>query len=93
LKKPNWACAKCGMYSSRKSNDKRHIQNIHGRNSNFVSFIDYLAGIRSGFYLPSLPPTYQRKNDNNNRKIDYTTIMKEELLKQCVRKGVGMSLI
>jgi hypothetical protein len=35
--------------------------------------------------LPSLPPTYQRKNDNNN-KIDYTNIMKEELSRQCVRQ-------
>jgi hypothetical protein len=94
LRKPNWACAACGMYSSRKSSVKRHIQNVHGGNANFVSFIDYLAGRKSGFYLPSLPPTYQRKNDyTDKKKIDYTNIMAEEFLRQCVRKGVRMSLI
>jgi hypothetical protein len=30
-------------------------------NANFASFIDYLAGIKSGFYFPGLPPTYQRE--------------------------------
>jgi hypothetical protein len=81
------------MYSSRKSSVKRHIQNIHSGNANFVSFVDYLAGRRSGFYLQSLPPTYQKKSDDINKKIDYTNIMKEELLRQCIRKGVGTSLI
>jgi hypothetical protein len=39
-------------------------------NANFVSFVDYLAGRKSGFYLPRLPPTYQKKknDDANNRK-------------------------
>jgi hypothetical protein len=49
------------MYSSRKSSVKRHIQNIHSGNANFVSFVDYLAGRKSGYYWPSLPPTYQKK--------------------------------
>jgi hypothetical protein len=49
------------MYSSRKSSVKRHIQNIHSGNANFVSFVDYLAGRNSGYYWPSLPPTYQKK--------------------------------
>jgi hypothetical protein len=39
------------MYSSRKSSVKRHIQNIHSGNANFVSFVDYLAGRKSGIYL------------------------------------------
>jgi hypothetical protein len=71
---------------------KRHIRNIHGGNANFVSFIDYLAGRKAGLYFPALPPTYQKKNDIK-KKIDYASIMKEELLRQCVRKGVGASLI
>jgi hypothetical protein len=87
--KPNWACANCGMYSSRKSSVKRHIQNIHGGNANFVSFIDYLAGRKLGLYLPSLPPTYERKN--NNKNIDYTSIVKEEILIQYIRQKVGTS--
>jgi hypothetical protein len=96
LGKPNWACANCGMYSSRKSSVKRHIQNIHSGNANFVSFVDYLVGRKSGYYFPALPPTYQRKkNDDatNKKKIDYTNIMTEELLRQCIRQKTGKSLI
>ncbi|MFL6394187.1 MAG: hypothetical protein ACJ708_05960 [Nitrososphaeraceae archaeon] len=81
------------MCSSRKSNVKRHIQNTHGGNANLVSFVDYLAGRKSGFYWPSLPPTYQKKNDDINRKIDYMNIVKEELMRQCVRKGLGTAQI
>jgi hypothetical protein len=77
------------MYSSRKFSVKRHIQNIHSGNADFVSFIDYLAGRKSGLYLPSLPPTYQRKNESNNKKIDYTNIMTEELLRHCIRQKNG----
>jgi hypothetical protein len=75
--KPKWTCAACGMYSSRKSSVKRHIQNIHGRNTNFVSFVDYLVGRNMGLYWPMLPPTYQKKNDV--KRIDYGNIMKEEV--------------
>jgi hypothetical protein len=92
--KPNWACVSCGMYSSRKSSVKRHIQNIHSGNANFVSFVDYLVGRKSGYYFPALPPTYQRKKDDtNNKKIDYTNIMTEELLRQCIRQRIGNSPI
>jgi hypothetical protein len=79
------------MYSSRKSSVKRHIQNIHAGNANFVSFEDYLVGRNMGLYWPSLPPLYQKKNDV--KTIDYGNIMKEELLRQCIRKGMGNSLI
>ncbi|MFL6408933.1 MAG: hypothetical protein ACJ71F_17965 [Nitrososphaeraceae archaeon] len=81
------------MYSSRKPNVKRHIQNTHGGNANLVSFVDYLAGRKSGFYWPSLPPTYQKKNDDISKKIDYMNIVKEELMRQCVRKGLGTAQI
>jgi hypothetical protein len=69
------------VYSSRKSSVKRHIQNIHNGNANFVSFVNYLAGRKSGFYWPRLPPTYQKKNyeTNNKKKIDYMNVMTEEL--------------
>jgi hypothetical protein len=67
-----------GMYSSRKSSVKRHIQNIHGRNANFVSFVDHLAGRRLGIYWPVLAPTYKKKNNETN-KLDYMNIIKEEL--------------
>jgi hypothetical protein len=92
LRKPNWACASCGMYSSRKSSVKRHIQNIHGGNANFVSFVDYLAGRKSGFYWPVLPPTYQKKNNetNNKKSTDYMSIMSEEVWRELIRQKVGM---
>ena len=51
--KPNWAWVSCGMYSSRKSSVKRHIQNIHSGNANFVSFVDYLAGRKLETYWKS----------------------------------------
>jgi hypothetical protein len=77
------------MYSSRKSSVKRHIQNIHSGNANLVSFVDYLAGRKSGIYWPVLPPTYQKKNDTYNKKIDYLNIMSEEVLRQRIRQKMG----
>ena len=50
------------------SSVKRHIQNIHSGDAHYVSFIDYLAGKKSGFYWPVLPPTYQNKNGETNNK-------------------------
>ena len=92
MTKPNWACANCGMYSSRKCSVKRHIQNIHSGNAHYVSFVDYLAGRKSGIYWPILPPTYQKKNNETNR-VDYLNIMSEEVLRQCIRQKVGNALI
>jgi hypothetical protein len=91
LGKPKWACAACGMYSSRLSSVKRHIQYIHSGNANFVSFVDYLVGRNMSLYWTMLPPTYQNKNDV--KRIDYGNIMKEEFWRQCVRKGAGMSVV
>jgi hypothetical protein len=80
------------MYSSRKSSVKRHIQNIHNGNAQYVSFIDYLAGRKSGLYWPSLPPTYQKKNNETNSKksADYMSIMSEEVWRELIRRNVGM---
>src|SRR5919198_6765368 len=81
------------MYSSRKSSVKRHIQNIHNGNANFVSFVDYVAGRRAGFYLPALSPTYQKKNyETNKKKIDYTGIMTEEVWRELIRQKMGTAL-
>jgi hypothetical protein len=81
------------MYSSRKSSVKRHIQNIHSGNANLVSFVDYLAGRKSGIYWPVLPPTYQKKinETNNSKKIDYMKIMSEEVFRQSIRQKMGNS--
>jgi hypothetical protein len=56
-----------------------------------VSFVDYLAGRKSGIYWPVLPPTYQKKNNETNKKkkIDYTGIMSEEVWRQCIRQKMG----
>jgi hypothetical protein len=83
------------MYSSRKSSVKRHIQNIHSGNANFVSFVDYLAGRKSGYYWPSMPPTYQKKNNDTNdkKRIDYMNVMREEIFRKCIRQKIGNPLI
>jgi hypothetical protein len=45
--------------------------------------VDYLAGRQIGYYWPSLPPTYLKKNDENKKmRIDYMNIMKEELFQK-----------
>ena len=80
------------MHSSRKSSVKRHIQNIHGGNALYVSFVDYLDGRKSGLYWPSLPPTYQKKNNeaNNKKSTDYMSIMSEEVFRQSIRQKMGI---
>ena len=62
--KIKWVCANCGMYSSRNYNVKRHIQNFHNGSGAIVSFMDYLVGRISGFYPPSAPPTYAKKDSS-----------------------------
>lgn len=84
LSKPKWACAGCGMYSSRRCSVKRHIQNLHLGNANLVSFIDYLVGRKSGYYWPSPIPSYQNREVDN--KIDYARLTKEEILRESIRK-------
>jgi len=78
------------MYSSRKSSVKRHIQNIHSGNALYVSFVDYLAGRKSGIYCPVAPQTYQKKNDVNNKKVDYLNVMSEEVFRQSIRQKMGI---
>ena len=54
------------------------------------SFVDYLVGRNMGLYWPTLPPTYQKKNDENKKtRIDYMNIMKEELFRKSVRQKIG----
>jgi len=85
-KKPKWACASCGMYSSRRYSVKRHIQNIHSGGAFLVSFIDYLVGRQAGYYPLSFPPTYETKPEQSN--IDYQKIIKEETIRGMVRKNL-----
>ena len=62
MSKPNWACATCGMYSSRKESVRRHIKNLHSSNAILVSYTDYLIGRQSGIYAPHSNPMYISKN-------------------------------
>jgi len=42
--KPRWACSECGMWSSRRWNVQRHIEQQHFGRSRIVGFTDYIAG-------------------------------------------------
>jgi hypothetical protein len=84
-KKPRWACASCGMYSSRRYSVKRHIQKLHSEGAFLVAFVDYLVGRQSGYFPLSFPPTYETKPAHN---IDYQNIIKEETLRGMVRKNL-----
>jgi len=51
---------------------------------------DYLAGRKSGIYWSIPPPTYQKKNDiNNKKKTDYLNIM-SEVFRQRIRQKTGI---
>jgi hypothetical protein len=88
--KPRWACAMCGMYSSRKYSVKRHIENLHNGLANIVSFIDYIAGRRQGVYFPNPLPNYLIKYSQaaatTARPMD---VMKDEMFRAVLRKRLG----
>jgi hypothetical protein len=90
MSRPNWSCADCGMYFSRKYSVERHIQNLHKGNGQIVSFVDYIAGRQDGVYPNGLPPTYVKKNSvagiPKARPMD---IMQKELLKALAWKSVN----
>jgi hypothetical protein len=90
MTKPNWACADCGMHSSRKYSIKRHIQNLHNGNGQIVSFVNYIAGSQTGIYPQGLPPTYVKKSSfttiPKTRPMD---ILQNELLKAIAWKSVN----
>ena len=78
--KPRWACAMCGMYSSRKYSVKRHINNLHDGIGNIVSFIDYIAGRRQGICFPNPIPNYLVKQCQTAApKTSPLDAMKDEL--------------
>jgi len=88
--KHRWACAICGMYSSRRYSVKRHINNLHNGIGNIVSFIDYIAGRRQGVYFPNQIPNYLVRQTQTtapkNRPLD---VMKDELFRTALRKSFG----
>jgi hypothetical protein len=88
--KPRWVCAMCGMYSSRRYSVNRHIAKLHNGIANIVSFVDYLAGRRQGYYFPNPIPTYfanqQSQTTKTNRPVD---ILKDELFRTALRRQLG----
>jgi len=60
--KPNWACAVCGMFSSRRYNVQRYIRTLHNGYAYVVAFIDYMIGRQMGYYIPASVPKYTGKN-------------------------------
>ena len=86
--KPRWACAMCGMYSSRKCSVKRHISNLYNGIANIVSFIDYVAGRRQEVYFPNQIPNYFVKQTHTAvPKTSPLDVMKDELFRTALRKS------
>ena len=55
--KSNWACTSCGNSFGRKSSAKRHVNRVHQGFASYVPWTEYMAGRRTGLYLPGEPPT------------------------------------
>src|SRR2546426_6791199 len=92
MKKPNWVCSNCSMWSSRKSSVKRHIQNVHRGNSHLVSFIDYMVGRKSGFYFPCHRPTYEKKSNTSTNTETVMDTFQGEVWKAVATKAVNKVL-
>ena len=92
--KPRWACATCGMYSSRKYSVRRHIANVHNGLSYILSFVDYLAGRRQAtYYFPNPIPNYMMKQQVQSPTTATTRpgeILKDELFRTTLRKRLGL---
>jgi hypothetical protein len=85
MSKPNWACATCGMYSSRKESVRRHIKNLHSSNAILVSYTDYLIGRQFGIYAPHSNPIYISKNEPSLAD-KVTEEYYKEFARQCARQ-------
>ena len=86
--KPRWVCANCGMHSSRKSSVKRHIANLHSGQGAFVSYMDYVAGRRNGYYIPNAPPNFINKPEPEPSKT--YDVFKEEFFREMARQAARM---
>jgi hypothetical protein len=52
------------MYSSRRYSVQRHINNKHAGGGTAITFVEYMAGCKSGKYDPSHHPNFGDTNDN-----------------------------
>lgn len=82
--KPNWVCANCGMWSTRKFSVKRHITNKHKGNAFLVRYIDYLVGRQSGLYPSSAQPEH-----NYKEKKSSWDVFNDEFWKEMARRTVN----
>jgi hypothetical protein len=68
-RKNNWACSACGMLSGRRYSIQRHIDNnnIHEGKATIIPIAQYLAGVNSGTYNPSIDSivNMERKKSGN----------------------------
>jgi hypothetical protein len=87
--KANWACANCGMFSSRKASVKRHITNLHHGQGVLLSYVDYVVGRQSGFYPPAALQTFI---NNDKPKLVLASpkmcdVFQEELWRESAREA------
>ena len=98
MKKPNWVCSACSMWSNRKFSVKRHIKNQHNGNASLVTFMDYIVGRQSGLYLPPSSSVYsfQHSNYQNKEKESPLETFTHEYMKEkarlAARKDMGLNL-
>ena len=76
------------MYSSRKYNVERHIERVHPGIGDVISFIEFLAEVKTGNYIPKPPPAYKKSNGPN--KI-FTEEFYRELARQCASKSQNLN--
>jgi hypothetical protein len=88
--KPRWACANCGMDSSRKYSVKRHITNLHSGQGVLISYIDYIIGRQKGNYPPSAPPNFVNRPKPEIVLAPRKTydVMEEEFWREIARQAV-----
>lgn len=89
--KLNWACAYCGMTSSRKESVIRHITNprIHNGRAQAIPYTDYLAGLRDGIYSPTIAHLYRMRSFSKQVPDDQS----EESLSDRIEKKVEEKFI
>ena len=88
--KPKWACANCGMLSSRKWSVERHITNLHSGQGVVLSYIDYVVGRQNGYYTHNAPPNFINKSNpelvlSPPKMCD---VFREELCRESARQAV-----
>ena len=95
MKKPNWVCSACSMWSNRKSSVKRHIKNQHNGNASLVTFMDYIVGRQSGLYLRLSQPLssfQQLKSRTKSPLRIYLLEYMKEKARLSARKDMGLNL-